>query len=186
MAFFHCSLEVQCAIHCATEPGSGCFFYAPTATRTYLFPVCHRRPLRPLFTSSRGPTSVTTFDSSVGRAELNKQTSLGRWFDSGSKEELLFAGLSRRVKANASQKKKFSLHGEHIARGAAAWRSSSGRWCDSGSKEEVLFAGLSRRVKANGGQKNCFPDRESNTGRGGESAESSPIDYQGEMGHRKR
>src|SRR4029434_8286141 len=67
--FFHCSLEVQCAIHCATEPGSGCFFYAPTATRTYLFPVSHRRPLRPLFTSSRGPTSVTTFDSSVGRAE---------------------------------------------------------------------------------------------------------------------
>src|SRR4029434_9230692 len=69
MAFFHCSLEVQCAIHCATEPGSGCFFYAPTATRTCLFPVSHRRPLRPLFTSSRGPTSVTTFDSSVGRAE---------------------------------------------------------------------------------------------------------------------
>src|SRR4029434_2679179 len=31
---------------------------------------------------------------------MNKQTSLGRWFDSGSKEELLFAGLSRRVKAN--------------------------------------------------------------------------------------
>src|SRR4029434_10047146 len=104
MAFFHCSLEVQCAIHCATEPGSGCFFYAPTATRTYLFPVSHRRPLRPLFTSSRGPTSVTTFDSSVGRAELNKQTSLGRWFDSGSNDELLFAGLSLRVKANGGQK----------------------------------------------------------------------------------
>src|SRR4029434_3913818 len=69
MAFFHCSLEVQCAIHCATEPGSGCFFYAPTATRTYLFPVSHRRPLRPLFTLSRGQPSVTTFDSSVGRAE---------------------------------------------------------------------------------------------------------------------
>src|SRR4029434_2592700 len=59
MAFFHCSLEVQCAIHCSTEPGSGCFFYAPTATRTYLFPVSHRRPLCPLFTSSRGPTSFT-------------------------------------------------------------------------------------------------------------------------------
>src|SRR4029434_1499003 len=56
-------------IHRATDPASRCFFYAPTATRTYLFPVSHRRPLRPLFTSSRGPTSVTTFDSSVGRAE---------------------------------------------------------------------------------------------------------------------
>src|SRR4029434_11189201 len=118
MAFFHCSLEVQCAIHCATEPGSGCFFYAPTATRTYLFPVCHRRPLRPLFTSSRGPTSVTTFDSSVGRAELNKQTSLGRWFDSGSKEELLFAGLSRRVKANGGQKNCFPDRESNPGRGA--------------------------------------------------------------------
>ena len=38
---------------------------------------------------------------------MNKQTSLGRWFDSGSKEALLFAGLSRRVKANGVQKNCF-------------------------------------------------------------------------------
>src|SRR4029434_9967061 len=98
MAFFHCSLEVQCAIHCATEPGSGCFFYAPTATRTYLFPVSHRRPLRPLFTSSRGPTSVTTFDSSVGRAEdCIKRVELDSSFEERKTAPEVFERLQRQI-----------------------------------------------------------------------------------------
>ena len=38
---------------------------------------------------------------------MNRQTSLGRWFNSGSKEELPFAGLSSHVKANGGQKAYF-------------------------------------------------------------------------------
>ena len=48
---------------------------------------------------------------------MNNRPSLGRWFDSGSKEAMLFGGVFVRVQADAGQKSAFPDRESNPGRG---------------------------------------------------------------------